>query len=214
MAYLETGRFELPKVEPLPGPDAWEPTVLIRPHHLFLSEVADALKGKKKSFANRLLFVGVHLVAQKFDKTGYASDISGVGISDVLKSRRSEEAFFDTLGRMPDEAIAQIGLGHDGMCNSCIVGKHCTATNFTGRGQRAEIEEAGKITLLHKTLSGNGYSEGEDFVFRTSAHTLYDYGGEYLNRNEKPEPIDVLFRSMLVKVGALRKVLPIQQVRM
>lgn len=100
-------------------------------------------------------------------------------------------------------------MDKDPICEACPIGKHCAATNALHEKElldRGEIEKEA-LDIIHSRLITSGANEGKDFIFRDTSFTLLNYNGQNLWRNtEAPTPESVPFKSMLVKLGALKKI--------
>lgn len=192
--------------------DEWEPAANLRPHH-FGTSVKSALepgKTPRNTVLNRLMY----RASQHMDQTGYFNDIVGKNKDELGDFRRSQMNFLNLLHSLPENAVIQFDIKPDGICSSCKIGEHCTATNLRTKPKPIPLLrkdwakwEEGKLDKIKRDLVKNGFKEGKDFKFKTTRHVLYDYGGKTLNEVSDPIPQDSIFNSMLVKVSALKGII-------
>jgi hypothetical protein len=187
----------------------WTPYVSIRPHHLlYQSVIQKAISGKEIS--NKVILRYLLSKRGREDPSGYHEDVFGTKWSDIAVRMRSEKTFYDLLRDLSDEAVVQLDLKPDGLCRACRIGRHCTGTNFEGPNQTADSTAQGEyraLVQIRSSLERGGYREGKDFVFKLTPYVLFDFGGKNLKENSSPQPLNVNFNSMLVKMGALRGII-------
>lgn len=186
--------------------DTWLPDFYLKPHHAVFSErIRSAVTQTKRPKAPLLLFY----LLQRINLYGATRDEYGSSMKEIRESLEREANILDIVESLPDETNISLDLRPDAFCQSCVVGRHCSATNFKAgpfpNKDTAESEQK-QISNIHLSLLENGFEEGKDFVFRPTNHTLYDFGGGNFKNTPNPEPLSVSFNSMVVKMGALRKV--------
>jgi hypothetical protein len=184
----------------------WEKTINLRPHHVFGPETINAVRQNKNYIRSFLIEIAYRL-GPIVDESGYFIDLLGESGRDVSKKRRSENKFHETIRLLPDEAVVHLDMSPDELCKSCVVGKHCFATNLDVNefGGKVNTAEQKAINQIHISLLQNGYKEGEDFIFQQTSHVVFDYHNQNLYPSQTPTETSVEINSMLVKMGALRK---------
>lgn len=200
-------KFEIEGTQP---PErVWSPARVIRPHHLFYPELIAALKGERSRLAYSFV-TGTNAVARiiKSDASGNLDDVYGKGLGDFLSYRRSEREAYEDLEKLKDDDVIELSPKSDMLCRACIVGKHCTATNYQYADRVVDTlsKEQESIEKAEMLVAGAGYEEGRDFVFEERQIRLLDYGGRKLSEGN-PEVLSAVFKAMLVKTGVLREIL-------
>lgn len=186
--------------------DEWMPIMTLRPHHAVFSErikSAVTLTARPKPpFVTTVIFQKLNMFG------GYIRDQLGTTVSELREQYKKEAALLDYVETLPDEAKIKLDIEPDDFCKSCVVGKHCTATNYKAMifpHTDTVAPEQDYVSKVHSALLENGYEEGEDFIFRKTAYTFYDFDGGNFKNVKNPQPVLVNFNSMIVKMGALRK---------
>ncbi|MFH1535822.1 MAG: hypothetical protein ABIC96_01995 [Patescibacteria group bacterium] len=186
----------------------WTPTTNIRPHHIvnWMSRVfVDKLK-RCLTFPRDLYF-GV-----KYSRyvASYEKDIYGSSeIPQDTQRQELKEPFMQRLRNLPGDCIVQLDLAPDGICNNCVTGKHCRATNFRVLGRRRDIVamEESKLGQIRRRLLKKGFQQNTDFKMIQVNTELFDYQGEDLWINlHQPQPIIAQYNAILVRMDALRKI--------
>ncbi|GEM_PF-6897685 len=69
------------------------------------------------------------------DERNYYLDAYGSNITrtEEVQSIRIIE---DEFRNLPDNAVVKVGVLKDAICNTCPVGKHCTADNYNSHGMK------------------------------------------------------------------------------
>lgn len=181
----------------------WTPALNLRPHHLLVPQVRARILGQPiepnhmdKQFINE----------NYYDVRNYVIDTFGIGVP--AESVYGETA--DAVSNLADNDILSLDINKDKICGSCNIGKHCGATNFTlyGRNYSRFAREQESIDAILNNLLACGFEEGSDFIFGVSTTELLDYGGENLyEATSDPVPVRIDFRSMLIKMAAVRTIL-------
>lgn len=192
----------------------WEPALTLRPHHL------KTLMPKSFNFMTKLTAwespLETFLAMANFEdyytyKEEYVKDVDGSEVA--LRKEIRENARRDLkrkLEALPDHAVLRLDFSKDEMCGMCVVGKHCMATNykFQGRIRKYEDLESKAMKRLEKALRKKGSVEEEDFRMVPAQQELLDYHGEkYWLDPKDPESTIVHYDAMLVKMGALRRLI-------
>ena len=201
-----------------PETDFWVPIMNIRPHHFEEQDgnvtgyIKAALMGRienPEEFAKlqHMIWISARYFSGS-EPSGYEEDVLGNTGEEGMKWEQSLSSFVNELTILSSDSVVSLGPDLDRLCRGCAIGNHCTAVNYRetdkSRGDmQTEAEALGKIYL---NLLGVGRREGFDFVFRKTNHILYDYHGQPLDSAEGITVKRVHFRSMLVKVEALRDV--------
>lgn len=192
----------------------WVPSVSLRPHHVFDSRTQDAI-AERKNFVPVLLRTSLHvppiiLAVLATDPSGYMDDVWGKNIGNIFSHQRTINEFFDQLCNLSGQDVIHLDLQPDGICKSCVVGKHCSGTNYKSlfcRPSNTMENEKDCLSEICSALRSNGFKEGKDFIFRPTTHILFDFLGKDLKDQNDPRQITIKFNSMLVKVSALRKII-------
>lgn len=182
--------------------DRWWPSVKIRPHHLTNPEVQGALIGKDIIALN---FDGPRLLAEYPEEVVlYQADAYG----DIDHGKETVKPIKATLAALSDDDVIQLDINKDDICNSCLIGTHCVATNYMLFGVNKNTFEREKTEMdkVHKTLIEAGFAESTDFIFEETQLKLFDYHGRSIWDQGELTPQSVTFLSMLVRVEALRKI--------
>lgn len=187
-----------------------EPVLSIRPHHFLRKDIKCALLNRAapadlaEAEIPLLLFETLIMKMEDYrrDFFGSATEEEQGRITQAL------ERYLADLGKLSDDQYVSLDPSPDGLCKSCIVGRHCTATNFAGDvssqnplAQESEIveKEVGNLELFR-------YKEGVDFFRKPIVITLYDLGGRSFNSPEPGEARATMFNSLVVRVGPLRRI--------
>lgn len=186
-------------------------SITIRPHHVLLDSVRDALTRRRRApviaerCTSRLLNL---MIISGDDLSGYYSDVLGVAYQGWQEFQRAAEDFFTRLQDLPDDSFAHLDLKPDGMCEACVIGRHCSGTNFiTNFPSGSTVQsELNCLRQIRQTLELKGYVMGVDFTTQPTTHRLYDFGGRTLNTHPAGEPKIIAFNSMIVQVIALRDI--------
>lgn len=199
------------------SPQEWEPVLTLRPHHLAFNIYNRTAIGKGlrppimplvKPMAV-LLYPFFRLITKK-DRSGYFQDLDGDTLQQFTRRIGSVISFQKELEKLKDNDVIHLDIKPDPICNSCVIGRHCTATNYMSRGGKSSIDtmkgEIYSLMLIYEALTKNDCKEGEDFIFKKASHILTDFRGQDLRAQENLEEVSVEFSSLLVKAGALRKI--------
>ncbi len=138
----------------------------------------------------------------------YFRDIFGpdsrVGLSHYTASLTR---YYALLRRLPNDSYIHLDIKPDGICNSCVVGKHCTAVNYkTSTNPEGAVTEAQALGTIRGDLEILGFERGIDFITVFTLAPYYDYGSQELNKVRRPRKVLIPFNSMIVRTGALREV--------
>ncbi|KKR27104.1 MAG: hypothetical protein UT57_C0018G0008 [Microgenomates group bacterium GW2011_GWC1_39_7] len=190
----------------------WIPSITLRPHHVRFMPRRGIKRLKLSSPIN---FFSSLIATSRYtrDDDYYYRDAFGeFGTPEGARRERLRKLFLQELKDMPNDAIVQLDLSADGFYNTCPIGKHCGATNYESRDKREQIDvvalEMAKLEAIRKKMLAKGLREQVDFKLTQSTHTLFDYHSENLWRNlQPPQPKVVQFTAMLVKMGALRRII-------
>lgn len=181
--------------------------VAIRPHHLRLDDLWDALEGKKDpvTLAEEVVAKSVKQ-AEEGDPSGYYADLLGEDLKCVEQYKGGLIAFYTTLQQLHDGALIHIDLQPDGMCKACAIGKHCLSTNFKLGGYDIDTFSLEKRDLesFRDHLQERGFIPGKDFFVLPTRHTLYNLRGGTFLRSSASEPSIVQLDSLIVPVGVMR----------
>lgn len=186
----------------------WTPTTNIRPHHI-VNFMPMGLFDKLKlymTFPRALYFTLMYSDYYTF----YDQDVYGSsGTNQYIKQQETYESFLMELRKLPNDCVVQLDLAPDGICKSCIAGKHCKATNFLALGRRwdrVNLEEP-KLRQIKRRLLKKGFQPELDFKIIQVSTGLLDYQGEsHWTNLHPPQPVTVQYDAMLVRMGALRKI--------
>jgi hypothetical protein len=183
-------------------------SVPLRPHHVFDPYIRGAITGvcfldnppvEKRGKLER---PNDH----KDDYKSYFTDTWGDSrsVREYVVAQRNE--FLDRLRQLPDDTIIHLGLGKDALCDTCPIGKHCSATNMTHLGELlyTPLSEWKQLNMIYDLLVKHGFVEDVDFMFEYRTHSFEDYNGENLWTSHEPKSIKIMFRSMYVPIGVLR----------
>lgn len=190
-------------------PAGWEPALSLRPHHLRV------LRPESFGFIDKLSLLEYPLemflaMANMEDQFRYKEDAHWPEkTSNRLRQQEVRESMKSELSTLPDEAVLRLDFSRDQICNACVVGKHCTATNYRyqGRIRKYEKMEGRVIERLERELQKKGCQAGIDFIFVFAEQELLDYHGEkYWSVSKEPEPRVVSYNALLARMGALRKI--------
>lgn len=124
------------------------------------------------------------------------------------KHQRAVEDFFVKLQILSDDSFAHLDLKPDGMCKACVIGKHCSGTNYRSllTPRSTVISELNCLNVIRQKLESRRHVMGVDFTTQPTTHTLFDLGGKTLNDPSEGKPVSIIFNSMIVKVSALRDI--------
>lgn len=189
----------------------WTPTTNIKPHHIvnyIPMGFVDKLKFYMIAFPQALYFT---LRDSQDQYTFYNQDVYGSSGTpqDTLRQELKESFFKELLRNLPNDSVVQLNLAPDGICKSCVTGKHCKATNFRALGRRWNLVdlEKPKLRQIRRRLLKNGFQPEIDFKIIQVNTELLDYQGENLWTNlHPPQPITAQYNAMLVRMSALRKI--------
>jgi len=184
------------------------PSAFIKPHHFFFTPLRAALEGyatPEQATANILIILGVN-DSNRRDPTGYWSDLYGTTDANKQQFATGIQKYFTELYELPDSSSIHLDLQPDGLCKSCVGGKHCTATNFRSiRFPHCKATaEARHLGDIRRMIESAGHREGQDYIIKKTTHTLYDMGNKYINTPVAGKPLRVVFNSLIVNTGALR----------
>ena len=200
------------------GPEGEEiiPSTTIRPHHLLWNfTVRDALRGNLTSL-QRIITAKLdaeslrNKTLQTQDPTGYYADVIGNSATDMETYQEKYKDFLALLTNLPYDSFVHLDIKPDGLCNSCIIGKHCTATNYksdSGPSGDTVADETRGLMQIFQKLEQSGCELGKDFFVRQTTHTIYDLHGQSLKDAREATPKKVVFNSIVVRTNALRKTL-------
>ncbi len=189
-------------------------TITMRPHHFFMDDVRSAIRGR---VSPRILALGLNLalfIGRPFqrNKPGYYEDITGKTLTQIWRRQEGFSRYFTQLRSLAADDLIKFDLEPDGICNSCPVGKHCTATNFRVGTKYDDIqntaeEEERDLMRIDRKLQEADYRLGRDFWYGRTNTTLYNFNREPLSFPVRPLPQNASFNALYVKVGALRGII-------
>ena len=194
------------------------PSLTMRPHHFFTPFVRDALRRKRKSKEIKLINGRVNHINvfvpknTKFfppyptDRRNYFRDAYGKTEADRKRVQTATEDYLTALWKLPDQSFIHLDLQPDGLCKATYGGKHCTA--FYVRGEKIDPfnGEGHQLRNIEVKLKDAGCKLGEDFIHRETSTILYDYDHRSLSTRKPVVPQTVIFDSLIVRTGALRKI--------
>lgn len=155
------------------------PSSAIRPHHLYLKWVQEALVSQipPDKIAKR---VSVSFEKQReFKDFVYFSDVVGTSIKERRTFAGNLTRSLTALRNMADTEVLNITPENDPICRSCIVGIHCQASNYVDAiGSMSSAAEAENIKLvrIRESLLDAGFKERQHFVISTTSITVEDRG--------------------------------------
>lgn len=187
----------------------WVPSITIRAHHT--RRMASKFRRFFLSKCNLIDFVMACFITAKYSREAgnYWRDAYGPYVTNPERDQ-AIKSFEDEFKNLPNNAVAKIGVLRDAICNTCPVGKHCTADNYVSYGMNVDVLAIdGKILKkIHKRLTRKGFLDGVDFKLVPTTEDFLDYQGQNLWSNSQ-QPISkvVEYDALLVKMGSLRKVI-------
>ncbi|HEX7042898.1 MAG TPA: hypothetical protein VF189_06620 [Patescibacteria group bacterium] len=191
----------------------WVRSATIRPHHVTgIQSVRDAIAGTTSvDDLARSHIIGRYdakIARRGKDKSGYDDDVVDENILSLVNQIAVLRKYFNTLRTLPDSAYVGLDLDLDGLCDACPIGKHCTGTNYesTKKPRSTFNSEVGQLLIIETNLMMNGFVEGVDYIRVMTDHTLYNYGGRILADSAPGTVEKVVFPSITVRMGALRKI--------
>lgn len=189
----------------------WEPSIAVRAHHVKTyagSKLRNTLRLYNPINITRAM---IATLKDSRDSESYGRDTVGIfGTPEYQKNEQAVKQFENELKNLPDETVVRIDLAKDRICDACVVGKHCTATNYDHHGRKVDAAtlDEGQLNELHRRLLKKGFSQETDFKLLPTTQEFLDYQGEDLWRNSQPPiPRVVEYSAMLVRMGALRRVI-------
>ncbi len=194
----------------------WRPSISMRPHHFYRPNrvVKSALLGLEKPENLALARLNYELSIGREPRTAYRRDLLGetIGYSKWRFIYGGLKKYFTELQEASDSSIVLLNPEKDGICNSCIHGRHCTAVN-TYLQPIPNFEETNPfpgetdfLDRIHSGLTKLGYLEGTDFIFSGTDHAYYDFQGQTYDTKIELKPVRLKFKSLLTNIGALRDV--------
>lgn len=182
-----------------------KPEENIRPHHLMLSWVQEAIarKSPPKAIARRVTTSYVSRIPTRPD---YFEDVVGQSKASSGKFEESLASNLLPLSKMPDSGTLGVGPWKDGICGSCVVGNHCTETNYSNEGRLYDADIRGEDTdvqILFDSLAARGFIPGIDFKRFDTRVMLLDYGKKEIGR-VTPVVREENAQGIAVSMGAVR----------
>lgn len=185
----------------------WSANISIRPHHYSRDILQNVLLGKlNPESAAQQDFDSLFEEMKKTPKAAtYWKDL-GISIFHRRQVQRSYERFYSEIYQLKNDDIVLFDVKPDGFCRSCIIGKHCPATNF-------EIDTPGDDIYQIETecvediifcLESMLFLEGVEYITKKAPRVFQDYQGRPLGSKVLPIPKQVEFKTLMVKVGPLR----------
>lgn len=188
----------------------WTPATNIRPHHI-VNWMPRGFVGNLKLYAAAFSSIFYYHARYSEHYASYDQDVYG---SDKMprhtqRQELNESFLLQGLRNLPGDCVVQLDLTPDDICKSCLIGKHCKATNYKVVGKRQDLVtiEESQLKQIRRRLLREGFQQEEDFKIIQANTTLFDYQGEDLWTNPHPPlPIIVQYEAMLVRMNALRKI--------
>ena len=205
---LAPSEFEKPvDLDPLPSP-----SMKLRPHHIGIEQVRDALLGNQtpKRLARYLSNNYAHVKDNNSGRALIVDLIGSGGSRDLRVFNEGLRTFFTQLRDLPGDSSIELDMVPDGMCEAACVGRHCLATNFTYNGRDfvdLPQRETGYIEKLMELLQTLGFSQGFDYAAQDRRREVQDLGRQkFIAHRMQMTPVVVDFSSLVVRTGALRLV--------
>ena len=206
---------ELEQASQGPNPEAerFVPALTMRPHHFFKPFVRNALQrhngGGIKLVDGRVTLID-SLKRSRFsntiDQANYLRDVLGNTEKDRKKFQAGEEDYLTRLWELPNESFIHLDLQRDGICKAACIGAHCTGLYIRGEQIDNFNGEINSLLNIERKLKEAGYKLGEDWAYKETFTTLYDYEHRSLRTRGQVTPVTVNFPSLIVRAGALRKI--------
>lgn len=171
----------------------WQPALSMRPHHIFLDDVREAILryDSPRAIARRR----VERFLRTYDTNNpYFVDLFGASGSGRSKYQEGFVKYLDRLSNLVDSSSIILDVAPDGICKLAVIGKHCKDLDLhTGKPidwcNPIEYEQY-DLDHLRTLLTDSGASAGTDYDNLKPVSTTY---GD--------------FNGLIAKVGSLRKVL-------
>lgn len=171
--------------------------IIVRPHHLLMSNVHNALCGRYE--ISELVRQQTEGAREATANEDYIRDVFGEP-EDLQGYAERLEVFLSSLRQLPDESSILVGMGLDGICRAASVGKHCT--EYGGERDR-DILALGQIRQF--LLVDRGYRRGKDWDdLRPVVHMMHDYEGTRYGASAPPRRVFRSLPAIVAKAGALR----------
>lgn len=201
-----------------PELEGFIPSLTMRPHHFFRSLcVQDALRRRGNSREIKLVKGRVkwtnpftpknsRFFPFPVDQRTYFKDVVGKTDADRERFHVATEDYLTRLWKLSDESFIQLDLQPDGICKAAHEGKHCVA--FYVRREKIDIFIGENINIrnIEFKLKEAGYKLGKDYIERETSNIIYDYDHRSLNTRKPATPVTVVFNSLIVRTGALRRI--------
>lgn len=211
--------LERPKTPPIADQElkGFIPSLTMRPHHFFKPFVRDALRRKRNSKEIKLVNGKVNYISvfipesptffpYSIDQRNYWRDVFGKTEADKNRFQAAMEDYLTALWKLPDQSFIHLDLQPDGICKATCIGKHCTAVYVRGEKIDPFNGERHELSNIAFKLKDAGYKLGEDFIHRETSNILYDYYNRSLSTRKPVAPETVVFNSLIVRTGALRRI--------
>lgn len=198
--------------------EGFTPSLTMRPHHFFKPFVRDALRRRGNSreiklIDGRVSWINLHVPSENItffpipiDQRNYFKDVFGKTEADRERFQAATEDYLTRLWKLSDQSFIHLDLQPDGICKATHVGKHCTAAYVREEKIDPFNGERHSLANIEFKLKEAGYKLGEDFVYRETSNILYYYDHRSLNTKKPVVPETVVFNSLIVRAGALRKI--------
>lgn len=200
--------------------EGFTPSLTMRPHHFFKPFVRDALRRRGNSQEIKLVggkvswikpFMVPKIRYTRFfpvpiDQRNYFNDFLGKTEADRKRFQAKVEDYLTRLWKLPDKSFIHLDLQPDGICKATHIGKHCTAAYVRGEKIDPFNGERHLLANIEFKLKEAGYKLGEDFVYRVTSNILNYYDHRSLNTRKPVVPETVVFNSLIVRTGVLRKI--------
>lgn len=190
--------------------ESFKVVLSIRPHHLRMKCVQSALLGlidpvilARKQVESYVQAINIH-----GDRSGYYYDLIGDKPEQLKQNEQSFSRFLTKLRDLRNEEYIEISCKPDDICDSCVIGRHCTGTNYLSTSEpkstaNSEMYSLGSIVC---DLVASKHIRGKDFIVFSQTITLQNFLGKPLNSEVTPIAEQLEINALIVSAGALRKI--------
>ncbi len=192
----------------------WKPDEDIRTHHLKLPVVQAALVRRRDSVIRREAkksFKYFRNSRDSFDQNEdtYYTDLIGQSPQEEQEFLANSSQFYLRINRLKPDATLLVSPAQDGLCRSCVIGKHCDTLNAKVRQGKITagfaLDDALTWELLD-AIKDNGFKEGIDYIPGATGELTYrDFGKSSLRDGAPVSEGEYVGLALLVKKRTLQE---------
>lgn len=185
------------------------PTSTLRPHHLSLRWVQQALSSQIPPSEIAKKVASSYGIPRAANEIVYFNDLVGKSEGEMRSFQNRLKNGLATLRNLSDTDALGIIPEKDPICNACIVGAHCQSSNYisiNGSVPSMVASENKSLTRIQDAMVEGGFKENTHYIISEVTILVRDRGGKGI-QDPIIEEREEKANSMVALVGPIRSLI-------